>query len=516
MNVVGYCRLSRDEDKENYSSIEEQQNIIREYAESKGWVISKFYIDDNYSGYSFSRPDFKEMIEKVESGSIDIVLAKDLSRIGRNNGKLLVLIDDVFKANERNLILVSEFGGVYNVLDDKDDTLGITTWFNERYVKDISNKVRSSMLSKQKQGKLIMGNYYGYIKKDKTTLIIDEEIRPCIELIYKLYIDGNGYTKIALHLNDNTNYPTPSLYYARKHQDKGRVYKHKVTDKWQNYHIQNIIENDIYTGILRTHKKQVKGIRGQVKKLPESEHFIFENHHEAIISIDDWNLAQEIRKKRDKNNYKGSAKNEYLFRGFVICGDCGYHLGGFMLKRKIKVPAYNCSMYSRFGVKGCHNKEIKEQDLLNQFKAFLMDTRSKYKHYLSSTEYKAKQKDTTKLLQKLEKELIKTEKELQVLINNKIQAIIKEAEDYKQIVLDSYNKLEEDKKQRIKSLRCQVLELKNSTSIDKEKSIKTALNIMDQIILSEKPERKLLESILDSITIYKGRIIEFRLKINLQ
>jgi hypothetical protein len=80
----------------------------------------------------------------------------------------------------------------------------------------------------------------------------------------------------------------------------------------------------------------------------------------------------------------------------------------------------------------------------------------------------------------------------------------------------SYNKLEEDKKQRIKSLRCQVLELKNSTSIDKEKSIKTALNIMDQIILSEKPERKLLESILDSITIYKGRIIEFRLKINLQ
>lgn len=163
-------------------------------------------------------------------------------------------------------------------------------------------------------------------------------------------------------------------------------------------------------------------------------------------------------------------------------------------------------------------KKVKSTDQNNYKNAQekIMDTRSKYKHYLSSTEYKAKQKDTTKLLQKLEKELIKTEKELQVLINNKIQAIIKEAEDYKQIVLDSYNKLEEDKKQRIKSLRCQVLELKNSTSIDKEKSIKTAINIMDQIILSEKPKRKLLESILDSITIYKGRIIEFRLKINLQ
>ena len=163
ITVSAYARLSRDEDRENYSSIEEQINIIKEYAKSRGWYIAdeNVYIDDNVSGYTFNRPGFTQMLENVNSGKIDIVIAKDLSRIGRNNGKVLCLIED-FKKSGKNLILISEMGGVYDVQNDRDDTIGITTWFNERYVKDISRKVRTNMLSKQKDGRLIMGNYYGY------------------------------------------------------------------------------------------------------------------------------------------------------------------------------------------------------------------------------------------------------------------------------------------------------------------------------------------------------------------
>ena len=163
--MYGYCRLSRDEDKENYSSIEEQKRIIKDYATSRNWIISDedFYIDDNVSGYTFNRPEFSKMIEKVKGGKIDVVIAKDLSRIGRNNGRVLVLIDE-FKNMQKNLILVSEMGGSYDVLNDRDDCLGITTWFNERYVKDCSRKTRDHMYSKQKTARLIMGNYYGYEK----------------------------------------------------------------------------------------------------------------------------------------------------------------------------------------------------------------------------------------------------------------------------------------------------------------------------------------------------------------
>ena len=97
LTVAGYCRLSRDEDKENYASIEEQKRIIKDYAITRNWQISdeNFYIDDNVSGYTFNRPEFSKMMNKVKGGNIDVVIAKDLSRIGRNNGKVLVLISKV-------------------------------------------------------------------------------------------------------------------------------------------------------------------------------------------------------------------------------------------------------------------------------------------------------------------------------------------------------------------------------------------------------------------------------------
>ena len=102
--------MSRDEDKENYSSIEEQKRIIKDYATSRNWIISDedFYIDDNVSGYTFNRPEFTKMIEKVKGGKIDVVIAKDLSRIGRNNGRVLVLIDE-FKNMQKRKMFYGEF-----------------------------------------------------------------------------------------------------------------------------------------------------------------------------------------------------------------------------------------------------------------------------------------------------------------------------------------------------------------------------------------------------------------------
>ncbi len=315
MTVVGYCRLSRDEDKENYSSIEEQKRIIKEYGSTRNWIIEDkdFYIDDNVSGYTFNRPEFSKMIQKVKGGKIDVVIAKDLSRIGRNNGKVLVLIDE-FKNMQKNMILVSEMGGTYDVQNDRDDTIGITTWFNERYVKDCSRKTRDHMYSKQKTARLIMGNYYGYekiFKDDIPQLYVIEELKPVIELIFKLYVeDGMGFQQISKVLNEKYNYPTPSEYYRLKHLERGRIYKHKVQEKWTKDMISNILKNEVYTGTLITHKKRTVNIRGRVVKLPKEEHFVFENHHEAIISKEIVDLAQQIRTKRSKQNTSSTKKRE--------------------------------------------------------------------------------------------------------------------------------------------------------------------------------------------------------------
>lgn len=432
MKVVGYCRLSRDEDKENYSSIDEQKIILQDYAISRGWKISEndFYVDDNVSGYTLDRPDFSRMLRKVQRGDIDVVLAKDLSRIGRNNGKVLVLIDE-FKAMQKNLILVSEMGGCYDVLNDRDDTIGITTWYNERYVKDCSKKTRDHMLSKQKTGRLIMGNYYGYVKdpNDCTKLTVDEELRPVIELVFKLYIDGNGMKKISDILNENYNYPTPSVYYQKKHLERGRIYKHPVQELWSDYMIKNIIGNDVYCGTLRTHKKKTISIRGKAIKLPESEHFIFENHHEAIVSKETFQSANDIRNRRATTNRQcGKPKRNYFFGGLCRCAECGMSASGMVLRRKNNVKAYECNDYKKYGTKRCKGHEILEEDMWFQFKDFLKNTKKVYLDEIKKINVQNKKNTMQSNRRKLQMELDQANLEYKMILTQKIKDMAIRAE----------------------------------------------------------------------------------------
>ena len=522
MTVVGYCRLSRDEDKENYSSIEEQKRIIKDYASTRNWIIEDkdFYIDDNVSGYTFNRPEFTKMLEKVKGSKIDVVIAKDLSRIGRNNGKVLVLIDE-FKNMQKNLILVSEMGGSYDVLNDRDDCIGITTWFNERYVKDCSRKTRDHMYSKQKTGRLVMGNYYGYVKdkEDVTRLYVDEEIRPVIKLIYKLYVEeGLGRKKICDILNSKYNYPTPSVYYRRKHLERGRIYKHPVQELWSTYMISNILNNDVYTGNLRTHKKKTVSIRGRAIKLPEEEHFVFENHHEAIISKETFEMAQNIRKRKAKSkSTSGTRKRNYAFSGLIRCGDCGFGVSGITMNRKQKKKGYECSQYRTYGKARCKCHEIKESDIIIHLKEFLKFTKEKYQDEINKIEIdvKTNKEQTNKEKIKFEIETLKAE--YKVLLNQKIKDLAGNNNEYqKQMIEDSYKELELEKTSKIEKLQELLQKAEQDISKEKIKKLKTAMEYFDEIISAEVPSRYVLENIIDTIWIYSDKTVKFDLKVDTQ
>ena len=522
MTVVGYCRLSRDEDKENYSSIEEQKRIIKDYASTRNWIINDkdFYIDDNVSGYTFNRPEFTKMLEKVKGGKIDVVIAKDLSRIGRNNGKVLVLIDE-FKNMQKNLILVSEMGGTYDVLNDRDDTIGITTWFNERYVKDCSRKTRDHMYSKQKTGRLVMGNYYGYVKdkEDVTKLYVDEEIRPVIELIYKLYVEnGLGRKKICDILNSKYNYPTPSVYYRRKHLERGRIYKHPVQKLWSTYMISNILNNDVYTGNLRTHKKKTISIRGRAIKLPEEEHFVFENHHEAIISKETFEMAQNIRKRKARSkSTSGTRKRNYAFSGLIRCGDCGFGVSGITMNRKQKQKGYECSQYRTYGKSRCKCHEIKESDIIIHLKEFLKFTKEKYQDEINKIEIDVKTNKEQNNKEKIKFEIETLKAEYKVLLNQKIKDLAGNNNEYqKQMIEASYKELELEKTSKIEKLQ-EILQ-KAEQDISKEKIIKlkTAMEYFDEIISAEVPSRYVLENIIDTIWIYSDKTVKFDLKVDIK
>lgn len=515
----GYCRLSRDEDKENYSSIEEQKRIIKEYALTRNWTINDkdFYIDDNVSGYTFNRPEFSKMMEKVKGGKIDVVIAKDLSRIGRNNGKVLVLIDE-FKNMQKNLILVSEMGGSYDVLNDRDDTIGITTWFNERYVKDCSRKTRDHMYSKQKTARLIMGNYYGYEKNFKDNipmLYVIEELKPVIKLIFKLYVeDRMGFQRISQELNTKYNYPTPSKYYREKHLERGRIYKHKVQEKWTKDMVSNILKNEIYTGTLITHKKRTVNIRGKAVKLPKEEQFIFENHHEAIISNETFNLAQEIRTKKSKQNTSGAnTKREYYFSGMCVCGDCGSGMSGIMIKRKVSEKGYDCSKYRQFGTKACHCHEIKEKDILIHLKEFLKFTKKKYLEEIKNIKIEIKQDKTENNKYKLQNKLTILNEEYKLLVSQKIKEIASANNEItRKIIENTYKELEKEKMQSISYLQTLLAKDEKKNLEEKINKIKTSIDYFDDIINSEEPNRIILQMLIDKIYIDRNKTIIFKLK----
>jgi DNA invertase Pin-like site-specific DNA recombinase len=519
MNVVGYVRLSRDEDKENYSSIITQQEIINEYAKEKKWTISKIYIDDNCSGYSLDRPAFNEMINEIENGNIDTILTKDLSRIGRNNGKVLVLIDRLKELNKR-LILISEGNGGLDLSKDEYDILGIKTWYNEMYVKDISRKIRASMYAKQKKGELIMGNFYGYKKikiNDKFNLIVDEDIKPIIESIFKEYINGLGYKKICDMLEEK-GYPTPSEYIKKRHEANGRVFKNATSAKWSTHMVQRILCNDIYIGTLRTNKKQSRLIKGKQERVPVEDQYVFQNNHEPMVEEETFKLAQEINAKRNRNAYRtNKAKYNYAFGSFIECGDCGYTAVGLNLRKLPRIEkGYNCSMYQKYGKNRCTNHSIKEEKILFLFKEFLKDIKYVYEEYINTINCIKKKSDNEKSITKYESDLNIAKEELRLLLTQKIKDIMKESNNsYKEIIENSYDEMESEKKKRIMELSEKVNELQRISCETIEGNIKSNIEIFDAIINSDIPERKYLEMILDKILVYSDRNLEFKLKINI-
>ncbi|HYE09150.1 MAG TPA: recombinase family protein [Patescibacteria group bacterium] len=524
MNVVGYVRLSRDEDKENYSSITSQQDIINEYAAGKGWTVSKVYIDDNCSGYTLDRPEYNRMIEEVEQGNIDTILTKDLSRIGRNNGKVLVLIDKLRELNIR-LILITEGNGGLDLLEDEHDILGIKTWYNEMYIKDISRKIRANMHSKQKKGELIMGNFFGYNKvkiNDKFHLMIDEHVMPIIQLIFKLYIAGLGYKKIC-DILDEKGYVTPSEYIKQRHENKGRVFKNATTSKWQTHMIQRIIQNEVYVGTLRTRKRHSRFIKGKQEKVAKEEQYVFENNHDPIISKEDFRLAQEIKLKRNESPYRANkAKYEYIFGSFIECGHCGYAVIGLNLR---KAPAikkgYNCTMYQKYGNSQCWNHSVEEEKILFYFKELLKDLKAEFEEYIANVETVERKNYIKSSLENLQRELNIAKEDLKLTLNQKIKDLRKESNaEYREIIEKGYEDVEMDKKKKIADLTQRIKELNRAANIDNEKTIKTNIEIFDHIIHAEIPERKDLELIIDKIVVYaekssRNRNFDFKLKIDI-
>lgn len=338
-----YCRLSRDDELAGESnSIKNQKLILSKYAEDNKFQNIKFFVDDGYSGTTFTRPAFMEMMELAESGQIGTIIVKDHSRLGRNRlvvGQLLE--EDFVRLNIRYIAIMDNIDSSKGL----NDFLPIQDWFNEMHAKNTSQKVRAVLKSKGESGISLANNVpYGYKKdeNDKTKWVIDESSAEVVKEIYNLFIQGHGTFEIARILRER-KILTPSEYTAS-------VSTNSITNtqeyqyKWCGTTVAGILDRQEYIGDTVNFKCTTRSYKDKTKvTLPKEDRKIFKNTHEPIIDEYTWNIAQELRNNRKKPTRSGKKS---IFSGLLFCNDCGKKM--YFQSPVIDLKAkdhYRCSSY---------------------------------------------------------------------------------------------------------------------------------------------------------------------------
>ena len=316
-----YCRLSQDDMLQGESnSITNQKSILKKYAEDNGFSNPVFYVDDGVSGTTWEREGFKAMLADIEEGKVGTVITKDLSRLGRDYLKTGEYIEIIFPDHDVRYIAIND--GV-DTLKSENELMAFKNIFNDWYARDTSKKIRAVFKAKGQSGKHLSNPIYGYkhSETDKNLWVIDDEAAEVVRKIFHLCIDGYGPTQIARILTEQ-GIPTPTAYALSQGRDNG--HKNAKLHRWGNETIAHILEKAEYCGHtvnFRTHVKSYKN-KKRVDN-PKEDWLIFENTHEAIITQQEFDLVQELRK-----NKRRPTKHEEVnpFSGICYCADCGKKL----------------------------------------------------------------------------------------------------------------------------------------------------------------------------------------------
>ena len=294
-----YCRLSQDDGADGESnSIQNQRNILERYAREHRFPNPRFYVDDGYSGGSFNRPGFQQMMTDMENGKIRTIITKDLSRLGRNQLHTGLYIEERFPM----------FGVRYIAINDNVDT---------------DRKIRAVQRAKAERGERLGTRApYGYRKdeQDRKKLVVDEEAAAVVRRIFALCAAGQGPSQIARLLKREqvlcpTTYAYKTFGVAHSSLNLNDPYG------WSDSTIANMLENEIYLGNTIDLRYSTRSYKDKRKvEHPREECMVLENTHPALVSHEVWNIVQRVRQHKRRPT-KMDEQNKYS--GLVVCADCG-------------------------------------------------------------------------------------------------------------------------------------------------------------------------------------------------
>lgn len=512
-NAGIYIRLSQEDKDKKYESDSEsvtnQKDILRSYCKNNGFNLVGEYVDDGYSGTNFDRPGFIKMIEDIKAKKINLVIVKDLSRLGRDHVMTGYYIETYFPENRvRFISIVENYDSMKNQASNDSSTFIIAC--NDYYSKQNSLKIRNVLDAKRKDGKFIGSKpCYGYMRdpNDKGHLIPDSEVAKYVKLIFEWRTNNVGISEIATRLT-NIGAPTPAAY--KNLPTSNRVIE---KSKWTIHAVHNILQNRMYTGDMVQHIQTNISYKSKKKiTLDESLWVIVENTHEPLVDKNTFILINKKTKNKNRT-YQKRKRPERLLEGLLYCHECGNRLG-VLYRKKQDYWCINCNKYARDPVrKLCVShffaydyfeelilKEIKKilSELFNDLDMKELNEEVIKRTKSNSDDYKNKKENIIKEQNKL----LET-----------IQTIYKDRlED--NITPEQYKLLSKPYEDKLKDLNTQLEDInieieKRKNNVDK---LPNYINKIKRLLNLDNPNKDLLFALIERIEADKDRniIVKFR------
>jgi site-specific DNA recombinase len=505
-NVALYLRLSREDESTGQSeSINNQRDYLTKYVLEKNWNLVDVYIDDGFTGTNFNRPDFKRMIADIEHKRINLVITKDLSRLGRDYIETGHYIERYFP--ERNIRYIALNDGIDTFANHSNNDMSpFKSVINDMYAKDISKKVRTAFRTKIEKGDFIGSHApYGYKKSpnNKNAFVIDEQAAPTIRRIFEMYIEGNGYIAIAKEFNKEG-----ILSPARHKKENSPNYKNANAKYglWTAETIRKILMNQVYIGNMVQHKTEK--VSYKVKKflaIDSDFQVIVENTHEPIVDQKTFNLAQQIM--QSKPVYKQAENNKpHLLSGLLFCGLCGHRMT--FCKNSKGTSYVICSKSKRFS--GCIRNAINEKkldtEIISRLKAMSKKTLDKAQ-IMNSVDLKTEEmvKDTFKVqMDSVNDRQLEIHKILKGLYEDKIKGLISEN--------DFLSFMSEFNKEREQLSEKALLLEKEQQKKEKMQELDKLTDIIKGILDFEIVSKSMLVQLIERIEIYSKNDISIKYK----
>lgn len=357
--VALYIRLSKEDESEGPSeSVINQQSLLQEFVRSRNLRVYDTYIDDGWSGTGFDRPGFQRMIGDIEAKKVNMVITKDLSRLGRDYIMTGHYMERYFP--EKRVRYISLLDGIdTGVESGANDITPFRAIMNDMYAKDISKKIKSVKRDKQRKGQFIGGKpVYGYKMHptEKNRIVIDEEVAPTVRRIFNMALGGMSCRKIAATLNEE-GVLTPATYCGWNMGRKG-----PYAGLWSSERISEMLRNETYIGnMVQGRTVRISYKSKKCLRQTRENWVVVQGTHEPIVDGEAFRKVQMLVGSR---KHTRSRTYDFLLKGLIFCHECGYPLA--VINRKNAAGEerlfFVCRTYQRFtkaGVCTCHS--IKEK-----------------------------------------------------------------------------------------------------------------------------------------------------------